>query len=994
MPILDRLRPQPRWKHADPAVRLVAVHELAYDDQEVLTSIARGDDDARVRRIAVQKLHDPIVLAELAQADQDEQVREVVRLILVEQATAGPDADACAVAMAGLHEPRDLAAIAKTAEHEPVRRGALARLEDPRLVGNVARLAADAGIRLDALARISEPVELCHVAVKSEYKDVAVAAVERLAEDAERLATVATRAKTKAAGRRARTALGALRPDTESPDVSGRRLELCEVMEGLTRSEDWGQLPARMIEIEARWRDLGQPGDVALAERFTTAHEAVVQRLSHREDSLAEEQRRVAEEQTRVLGPRIRLCETVESIADHMREGARREGTADADADRSAMPAGIPEPDGVLARLDEIRTVWAALAPVADPQGDALTRRFDEACRLVERRHTRWVAARAVRERREAICQEAERLAERGDLQAALRDWEELRRRWNRPDEPMESIEPVEPPAYADLTARLDRVGADLKARRARAREARAKEAHENLARLRGLCDELEELGRADDLTLRRADQGARRAREALEDLGRLPSPRNQEEVGRRLRGARATLGGRIRELRDAEEWSQWAKVGVQEELCRRMEALIDLPDTEAVAKQLREIQDQWAQVQSVPPGRAESLFRRFRLAQHQVRVRCDAYFAQSAAEREDNLARKRQLCEQAEALARSSRWARTAEEFKRLQADWKQIGPVPRKEAKAVWKRFRAACDTFFSRRAEELQTRKAAWAENLARKEQLCVRAEGLRESTDWTATAAALKRLQAEWKTVGPVRHQKSEAIWRRFRAACDGFFERYQQRDQVESAAKLAERDALCRALEELVPADGAASDADPVPDGIAEQVRDLRARWQRAAVVRDTQLAPLAERFGSALERLVARYPDAFRGTDLDPELNRQRLERLCEIVERQAGDVRPPVTDDESPAIVLARRWRDAMASNTIGGRVDESARWLTADEAVRKARADWERVGRVPLDTRSSLEARFEAACAEVAAARPPSAPGPRRGHAGSPAKKREGER
>ena len=128
----------------------------------------------------------------------------------------------------------------------------------------------------------------------------------------------------------------------------------------------------------------------------------------------------------------------------------------------------------------------------------------------------------------------------------------------------------------------------------------------------------------------------------------------------------------------------------------------------------------------------------------------------------------------------------------------------MARGHEKAIWERFRRACDQFFTRRQEDLKHRKEEWAGNLARKEALCVAAEELAESTEWDQSAAKLKQLQAEWKKIGPVRKSKSEAIWQRFRAACDRFFDRYKHRDQVELQEKAAVRETVIRDLEALVP----------------------------------------------------------------------------------------------------------------------------------------------------------------------------------------------
>src|SRR5262249_10478460 len=153
------------------------------------------------------------------------------------------------------------------------------------------------------------------------------------------------------------------------------------------------------------------------------------------------------------------------------------------------------------------------------------------------------------------------------------------------------------------------------------------------------------------------------------------------------------------------------------------------------------------------------------------------------AGVRAENLAKKLALCERAEALANSTNWIQTAEEIKKLQADWKTIGPVSRGQEKTIWERFRAACDTFFTRRHADLAERKKVWGENLAKKEAIIARVEAIADSSDWEQTAAEIKRLQNDWKAVGPVKKSRSDALWQKFRAACDRFFTRYAQRHDI-------------------------------------------------------------------------------------------------------------------------------------------------------------------------------------------------------------------
>jgi hypothetical protein len=224
------------------------------------------------------------------------------------------------------------------------------------------------------------------------------------------------------------------------------------------------------------------------------------------------------------------------------------------------------------------------------------------------------------------------------------------------------------------------------------------------------------------------------------------------------------------------------------------------------------------------------------------VYEKCKDFFAQQNAERGENLKKKTALAERAEALQDSTDWVRTADAIKQLQAEWKTIGPVSRGHERAIWERFRAACDKFFTRRQDDLKQRKHDWTENLRRKEALVAEAEQLSQSSEWEKAAARIKQLQVEWKTIGPVKRSKSEAIWERFRAACDLFFERFKNRDQVALQGKVADRETAVAELEAFVPADEAA-DA-PMPADLYAHVQAARARWCRAPSCRATRSRPL------------------------------------------------------------------------------------------------------------------------------------------------------
>jgi hypothetical protein len=475
------------------------------------------------------------------------------------------------------------------------------------------------------------------------------------------------------------------------------------------------------------------------------------------------------------------------------------------------------------------------------------------------------------------------------------------------------------------------------------------------ILRCEDLCGRLEGLTKSERLALADVDAALREARSLQRDAAGLPG-----RLRHRLHDARTALFARAQELREAEEWGRWINATVQEELCGRLEGLGDREDLERVARELKECDARWAEARLAPREQADALRQRYQAARAKVKARLDAYFSKRMAEEAANLKLRLELCVQAESLAQSTDWLKAAEEFKALQARWKQIGPAPRRQAEVVWKRFRSACDRFFSRREEDLKQRKAAWAANLARKEALCVQAEALASATDWDAGAAELRKLQAEWKGIGPVQWKKSDAIWQRFRTACDAFFERYRRRDELAQAGLRQEREAICAELEGLLPGEGAAAAA---PEGLAGQVQALQARLRQGSPLPAEPEAALQRRFQEARGLLVVAFPEAFRGTDLDPDAARVRKEKLCARVEALlASGPSEPTESLSGPA--LARRLQEALAGNAIGGAAEAESRRRAEVEDVQAAQAAWKRLAAVPGEAGAALEERFSRAC------------------------------
>ena len=506
-----------------------------------------------------------------------------------------------------------------------------------------------------------------------------------------------------------------------------------------------------------------------------------------------------------------------------------------------------------------------------------------------------------------------------------------------------------------------ERAHADLEAQKGE-REARERSEHEqqqrqNSARLAAICQRASTLAKAEAAALKDVERSMREIRTALLDPGPLQGKHERELLVEKLRQARAGLYPRLQELREADEWKRWANTQVQEELVVKMEALGQAPDLDKAATLLHLLNDRWRQFSQARKQEAEALWLRFKTAREALQARLDEHEKKKAEQEKAHLERKLGLCEQAEALSSSTDWLRTADKVKALQAEWKTLGAAPRKEQKKLWERFHSACDRFFSARKQDLERRKQEWGKNLEKKEALIAQAETLAQSSEWEKAAEEIRKLQAEWKACGPVKKSKSETIWLRFKGACDSFFERYKNRDQIAAQESASVREALLAELHALALSHDAAS----APEDLASRIQDLLGRWRQAPALAGPSVAKLNEGFFAARDRLIELFPDGFKGTDLDPEANRAKRAKLVARVEALVQSHSGSAEDSSVP---LADRLREALATNAMGGRAAREARWREAAREVEQAEAAWKRIGPVPGEAGRELQARFSRAC------------------------------
>jgi hypothetical protein len=213
--------------------------------------------------------------------------------------------------------------------------------------------------------------------------------------------------------------------------------------------------------------------------------------------------------------------------------------------------------------------------------------------------------------------------------------------------------------------------------------------------------------------------------------------------------------------------------------LCEKAEELLLEPNPVNAFRSLQDFHNQWREIGPVPLESKNEIWERFKEATSQINKRHHEYFEKQKDDQKKNLEAKMALCEEVDGInlmeiKNFKEFDERADKVVELQKMWRTIGFAPKKQNNKVYQRFRDACDAFFEKKRGFYADNKEIQLNNLQFKTELCIQAEALQESTEWKATSDALIKLQKEWKEIGPVPRKQSERCWKRFRKACDYFF----------------------------------------------------------------------------------------------------------------------------------------------------------------------------------------------------------------------------
>ncbi len=306
--------------------------------------------------------------------------------------------------------------------------------------------------------------------------------------------------------------------------------------------------------------------------------------------------------------------------------------------------------------------------------------------------------------------------------------------------------------------------------------------------------------------------------------------------------------------------------------LCERAEALVDEANVVNAFKELQKLHDEWKESGPVAKEFRESIWERFKSATSVINKNHQAYFEQLKEEQKNNLEAKEVLCAKAEAIAAaapggSSDWNALSKEMEALQLQWKNIGFAARKDNQRIYDRFREACDRFYNSKREYYANFKNVMHENLKLKEQLCEEAEALMNSEDWKKATDKIIALQKRWKDTGPVARKQSDAVWKRFRAACDCFFENKSRHFDLmdeKYAENLAQKLALIEEVKAYKVGDTRESDI--------KAMREFQNRWNEIGFVPFKEKEKVQKDFNAAMD---AHFAD-IRSMEGEKKLNKFR----------------------------------------------------------------------------------------------------------------------
>ena len=398
-----------------------------------------------------------------------------------------------------------------------------------------------------------------------------------------------------------------------------------------------------------------------------------------------------------------------------------------------------------------------------------------------------------------------------------------------------------------------------LKERRTEYNAAQEANREANLAKKRQIITLINEIANDPD-NINRQFNRVKQLQQEFKDAGEVPATADTE-IWKEFQRATERFYDVLKVNRELRDYDFKKNLEQKQQLCEEAEALDEETDIVTAFRKLQELHNKWREIGPVAKELREELWARFKAASSAINKKYQTFFEDRKSKEKENADAKTELCEKIEQITTDNlktyaQWDEVTKQIIALQEDWKKLGYASRKANAALFARFRKSCDDFFAKKAEFYKTMKDELSSNLAKKIDLCERAEALMESTEWKEATDKFVEMQKEWKTIGPVVKKHSDAVWKRFIAACDHFFE---QKKKQNVNVHAVEHDNL-KAKKEVIATLKAT--IEEAAEDAAQTVRNLMDRWQEIGHVpfkeKDKIYAQYRELVDKAFETLNMR----------------------------------------------------------------------------------------------------------------------------------------
>lgn len=457
---------------------------------------------------------------------------------------------------------------------------------------------------------------------------------------------------------------------------------------------------------------------------------------------------------------------------------------------------------------------------------------------------------------------------------------------------PAEEFKPALDPAEEEFKTLLN----NIKEKKAELAAKEDAERQANLERKRTLIAELRSLSEDTD-NVNRAFPRVKEIQAEFKTIGEVP-PTDATEVWKEYKAVEEQFYDQLKVNKDLRDYDFRKNLELKTLLCEEAEKLAAEDDIVLAFKRLQNLHDEWREIGPVAKEVREEIWARFKEASAVINKKYQAFFEERKAREAENERAKTEICERVEALDFSgittySGWDEMTATILQAQADWKKLGFASRKANNALFARFRAVCDRFFTLKAEHYRAMKDELAGNLEKKIALCEKAEALSTSTDWRKTADALVALQKEWKTVGAVAKKHSDNVWHRFQKACDTFFENRKKNYNEGRAGEQANLQAKQQVIDELKAITLDTPRAEAMP-----KIKALQARWQEIGHVPFREKDKIYNDYRAVCDNLYnnlggrsgdrgrSRFEDVIKEIGSDQQQlyrERERILRQCDI---------------------------------------------------------------------------------------------------------------